>query len=133
MVSMEFIASVEQLHKILHYIRKQLEPMGFERKVLHHIELASEEALVNIIHHAYRDRPEKVEIQVRLSPTRAEIVFIDHGPEFNPLDIKPVDPALPIEEREIGGLGVHFMRKCVSEMRHERAGNKNVLTFIISK
>lgn len=133
MVSMEFIASVEQLHKILQYIKKQLEPMGFERKVLHHIELASEEALVNIIHHAYRDRPEKVEIQVKLFPARAEIVFIDYGPPFNPLDIKPVDPYLPAEEREIGGLGVHFMRKCVDEMRYERAGNKNILAFIISK
>ncbi|MBX7067232.1 MAG: ATP-binding protein [Parachlamydiales bacterium] len=130
---MEFVASIEHLHHILQWIQKQLGPAGFDRKVLHHVEVASEEALVNIIHHAYQDLPGKIDVQVRLFENQAEIVFVDHGPPFNPLDAEPVDPNLPLEEREIGGLGIHFIRKCVDLVHYERKHEKNVLTFIIQK
>lgn len=131
MVNMEFIASVDRLHKILEWIREQLKPMGLDRHAMHHIELASEEALVNIIHHAYKERPEKIEVQVKLLQNHAEMAFIDHGPPFNPLAAAPLNPNLSLEDREIGGLGIHFMRQCVDEMRYERVGKKNVLTFVI--
>ena len=131
MVDMEFKASIDQLHKILEWIAKQLKPMRFDHGMMHHIELASEEALVNIIHHAYQGRPEKVEIQVKLLPDRAEIFFEDCGPPFNPLNSLPIDLSQPLETRVVGGLGIHFMRKCVDDIRYARHGEKNVLTFVI--
>jgi anti-sigma regulatory factor (Ser/Thr protein kinase) len=128
---MEFTASLGQLHMILEWIRQQLKPMDFSPKVLHRIELASEEALVNTIQHAYQGRPEKVEIKVELFKTKAEISFIDHGAPFNPVNAKSIDQDLPLEEREIGGLGIHFIRRCVDEMHYSYTEQKNVLTFII--
>ncbi len=131
MVRMEFIASIDRLHEILDWIRKELEPMQFESSTLHRVTLASEEALVNIIHHAYQGRPEKVEIEVRCLKTHAEITFEDGGPPFNPLKAKAVDSTLPIEEREAGGLGIHFIRQCIDEVRYMRQKEKNILIFVI--
>ncbi len=129
---MEFRASIEELHLALLWIKEELKPMNFKLAQLHHVELASEEALVNIIHHAYQGRPEKVEIEVRLFPnSHAEISFVDYGPPFNPLEAKPVDHAQPLEEREVGGLGIHFIRKCTDEVRYARTKEKNVLTLVI--
>lgn len=128
---MEFTASLDELHSILEWIQQQLKPMGFESSLLRRIELASEEALVNTIQHAYQGRPEKVEIQVKLFKDRAEISFIDHGPPFNPLNSRHIDIDQSLEEKEIGGLGIHFMHNCVDEMRYSYTDKKNVLTFLI--
>ncbi|MBU6383093.1 MAG: anti-sigma regulatory factor [Verrucomicrobia bacterium] len=128
---MQFIARVEQLHDILQWIQEQLKPMGLSRETLRHVELAAEEVFVNIVRHAYQGRPEKMEIEVRLFPAYAEVAFFDHGPPFNPLNVERVDPTLPLEKREVGGLGIHLIRKCVSDLRYERLGKQNVLTLII--
>ena len=49
-----FSASLEQLHEMLYWIRDAAEKMGFGSSDLYKIELAAEEALVNVIHHSYR-------------------------------------------------------------------------------
>lgn len=128
---MEFIADLDHLHQMLSWIKVQLEPMKFEKRVLHKVELASEEALANIINHAYQGRSGKVEIVVNCFETRAEIAFKDNGPSFNPLKISDPDTSLPINKREIGGLGVHLIKQCVSDLFYTRVGNKNVLIFVI--
>ena len=128
---MEFIAKIDQIHCCLQWIKAELRSMDFDPTILHRLELASEEALVNIINHAYQGRPEKVEIWVNLFPkSHAEIVFKDHGPPFNPLDAQSAQD-LSLEERKIGGLGIHLMRKCVDEIQYSRIENHNVLVFII--
>ncbi len=130
---MEFIADVPHVRKILKWIEQQLRVHRFEPSQMRHIELASEEALVNIIRHAYQGRPETVEVEVRLFPTHAEVVFLDHGTPFSPLDAAPMDPNVSLTDRDIGGLGIHLMRKCVDAVRYERKGGKNVLTLVIRK
>lgn len=129
---MEFIANLEQLHMILKWITDELKSIGVESGSIHRIELASEEALVNIMNHAYQGRSEKVEIKVEsFANSHVEISFIDSGPPFNPLDAKPADLNQPIEKREIGGLGIHLIRNCVDDVRYMRDGEKNRLIFTI--
>ena len=52
-----FLAKVELLRSMLKWISDALLPMKLDQKALHKVELASEEALVNIIRHAYQNRP----------------------------------------------------------------------------
>lgn len=119
---------------MLQWIRARIAQMEFDSTTLNQVELASEEALVNIIHHAYQDRPEEVEIQVDAFPdNRVEIRFKDHGPPFNPIAERALDISSGLEEREIGGLGIHFIRKMMDEVRYSREGNFNVLILIKKK
>lgn len=129
---MKFIATVEQLRPILGWIREQIAQVGFDRTALHNIELASEEAVINIIHHAYQDSPETVEVVVHVLPEKigAEIVFKDFGPPFNPLETKAIDPTAEIEEREIGGLGIYFIRQLMDDVRYSRDRDQNVLVLV---
>jgi anti-sigma regulatory factor (Ser/Thr protein kinase) len=129
---MKFIANVEQLRPILAWIREQVAPLGFDRSTLHNIELASEEAVINIIHHAYRDSPETVEVMVQIPPEKnqIEIVFKDFGPPFNPLETPEINPFAELEEREIGGLGIYFIRQLMDEVRYTRERDQNVLVLI---
>jgi serine/threonine-protein kinase RsbW len=126
--SARFQAKIEQLHDMLDWIKTQLKQLPFDEKVLQRMELASEEAIVNVIRHG---RVEIIEIAVRLFPKKhAEIIFRDFGPPFNPLTEAPPVKNVPLPEREIGGLGIYFMRRCVDEVRYFRESSSNVLTLI---
>jgi anti-sigma regulatory factor (Ser/Thr protein kinase) len=126
-----FVAEIESLRTILDWIYEQLLPMEFDTRAHRQIELACEEAFVNIMRHAYRNLPEKVEVDVKVFPkSHVEIMIIDHGPPFNPLERPAPDLTLPLEEREIGGLGVHFIRQNVDEVRYKREGKFNILVLV---
>ena len=127
----QFHAILTELHPMLQWIRKGLESAHFDKSVLHKIELASEEALVNIIRHAYKDGSGMIEIRVHAKDGFAEITIRDQGPPFNPLGHDTsFDLSAGIEERKVGGLGILFMREYMDEVCYQRDGNANILTLI---
>ncbi|MBQ1603678.1 MAG: ATP-binding protein, partial [Oscillospiraceae bacterium] len=40
------------------------------------------------------------------------------------------DTSLAVEDREIGGLGIHLVRQLMDEIRYERVEGKNILTLV---
>ncbi|MDP1608783.1 MAG: ATP-binding protein [Chlamydiales bacterium] len=127
-----FHAQIDLLPSILGWIREILVEAGAKLPLIGHVELALEEALVNIIHHAYKDKPGDIEIQILSAPSQAiTIILKDQGPPFNPLtvDYTPPDPSLPLEELQEGGLGVFFMRQYLDNIVYKREASYNVLTL----
>jgi anti-sigma regulatory factor (Ser/Thr protein kinase) len=53
--------------------------------------------------------------------------FEDRGREFNPLEIGEPDLDIPLEERKLGGLGIHLVKKMVDEAKYRREGDRNIL------
>ena len=104
--------------------------MGFDSKHLYQIELASEEALVNVIHYSYADLGGVIEIGIETRSDRLLIRISDGGAAFNPLAKKTKQPNVSLEEREMGGLGLLFIRKCMDEVSYQRKGNRNILILI---
>jgi len=71
------------------------------------------------------------EILVSMSLDR-DVVTIrvqDTGRPFNPADAPAPNLELPIEERPVGGLGIHIVRSLTASLHHQRIGNRNVLTM----
>ena len=51
---------------------------------------------------------------------------------FNPLGIETPDTELSLEEREIGGLGIHLIRKMMDRVSYQRRIEKNVISVVKS-
>ncbi len=104
--------------------RKQGLPDG----VLQDLNLALGEVLTNIISYGYTDSGEH-EITVRLSiePGEMRVDVEDDGKPFNPLEAPEVDTTKPLEERALGGLGVHLVRKLTDGLEYQRHEGKNLL------
>lgn len=117
---------------MLSWIRQQLAQAGMDESSMHKVEIASEEALVNIIRHAYKNRAGDIEIHIQEGePFFVEITIRDHGPPFNPLERDiTFDRTAGIDEREVGGLGILFMREYMDEVRYRREEDANVLSLI---
>jgi serine/threonine-protein kinase RsbW len=120
---MTFPASLDSLHPLLHYLLEQLAPMAFTPKALRNIELAVEEAVVNIINHGYQHQPGDIQIHVHLfQDSHALIEIADTAQPFNPLEYNgEIDPS------KIGGLGIHMIKKCVDSAEYKRRDDHNVL------
>ncbi|MCX6235727.1 MAG: ATP-binding protein [Bacteroidetes bacterium] len=117
-------------------ITSELEILGevwdWSAKIIFNINLVIEELITNIIFYAYRDKDKhKITIGFNLDNNILRIRIEDDGVEFNPLlSNKPDDLNKSIEERKIGGLGIHFVRKLVDNVEYQRYEKKNVLTLI---
>jgi anti-sigma regulatory factor (Ser/Thr protein kinase) len=98
--------------------------------VVRDLNLALEEIFTNIVSCAYTDDREH-EITVRLSVQAEEVTaeVEDDGQSFNPLQAPEADIMSPLEERTIGGLGIHLVRKLMDAMAYKREGDKNLLTL----
>ena len=60
--------------------------------------------------------------------------MVDDGPRFDPLEEAPeFDPDLPIEERRIGGVGVHLVRTLVDDASYRYEDGKNRLILVIPR
>jgi anti-sigma regulatory factor (Ser/Thr protein kinase) len=53
----------------------------------------------------------------------------DRGAPFNPLLAPEPDLAAGLEQRDVGGLGIHLVRRLVNSMEYERREGQNYLTF----
>ncbi len=116
---------------MIHWVRLQLLSLGLNETNVRKTELASEEALVNIIEHGYQKNEGTIEVELHRFGTVIEIVLRDYGPAFNPLEREiSFNPLAPLEERKIGGLGILFIRQYMDEVRYRRERNANVLTLI---
>ena len=116
---------------MLAWIAAWAKRIGFQGKELHQLELASEEALVNIIHHAYSDRGGQIEISISHFGNGIRIEICDWGKFFNPQRFEPTAHLnKPLADRDIGGLGIHLMRQCLDELLYTRKGDKNILTLV---
>jgi anti-sigma regulatory factor (Ser/Thr protein kinase) len=100
---------------------------GLTEESSHEITLAVDEALANIIRHAYKDvYDQEIELNCHVRADHLEFILVDRG--------EPVDPARicgqPLDEVSLSGRGTHLIRAIMDEMHYERIPQGNQLTLI---
>ncbi|MBO7522085.1 MAG: ATP-binding protein [Opitutales bacterium] len=94
------------------------------------LNLVLEEIFANVCLHGYEKKGGVVEIEIAKAPKKITLKISDFAKAFNPLKQAPKpDLDANIEDREIGGLGVHFIKTFMDEASYERIGGKNILTL----
>ena len=111
----ELNASSEVLSPFRKELRQILSQAGWEKKTTEEILLAVDEALTNIIRHAYQGKPGKMTVSVTTADDKIEIVLEDRGQKFDPTQVP--SPELP--RHKPGGLGVHFIRTIMDQMLYD--------------
>ena len=99
--------------------------IGMERKALKKYEVAAEEAIVNILHYSQAN---DIEIVLSSQDSAFTIQLMDDGLPFDPTEHTPNNKT--IDERQIGGMGIHLIRHIVDEMHYERKKEKNILRMV---
>ena len=100
--------------------------------ILNHqdIQLSLEEIFNNILLYAYPDRQaHEISFQFNLENKVLWICIEDDGIPFNLLEVKEPELTTPLQERQVGGLGIHLIRSLMDEISYQRKNNKNILTI----
>ena len=108
------------------------ESHGWPMKWIMNLNLSLDELLTNVISYGYRD-DEEHEIRVTLTEEEGSLAVVleDDGIPFDPFSDAPVpDIGADVEERPIGGLGVHFVKSLMDEVAYERRDDRNRITLI---
>ncbi len=90
--------------------------------------LCLDEMLVNIISYGYPDGEEHlIDLHVVAGEDELVITLSDDGIPFDPFNREEPDTGLSVEERPIGGLGVHLVKNLMDNCHYERRGEHNVV------
>ena len=101
-------------------------------RVIFHLNLALEEVVSNIIRHGYGGREDgEVSLAIHLAPEAVVVTVEDDGVPFNPLELPDPDLTVPLEEREVGGLGVYLVRQLMHEVSYRAEGGRNILRMMM--
>lgn len=70
------------------------------------------------------------DVQVQLDGDLVRVTITDNGPPFDPLAFASPDTALSVEDRQIGGLGIHLARRMMDEVSYHRSDGQNVVVLV---
>jgi len=126
-------ARIESLEELMGFVSNSAQAAGFSGERIQEIDLAMEEALVNIFSYAYGGDPGgEVEVRCRMEAEATLIVdILDCGIPFDIRAAPAPDIRSEISERGIGGLGIMLIKKMVDEVKYRREGECNILTFVL--
>lgn len=123
----------DELELIRDFIEQMVPDWGLDTELAFKLNLILEEYINNLISYGFSDHlPHEISIEVFKGKTKIQVIVTDDG---NPFDITSVpendEIGKPLEERKIGGLGIHFIRKMAEEIVYKSEGGLNKLTFVV--
>jgi serine/threonine-protein kinase RsbW len=129
-VEKKFRATVEETLAARSWVAQGARSSSLGAERIMELELAVEEALVNVCSYAYPNRDGEFLVRILTGDKIVTVVIEDDGPPFNPLQSERPDLSVPLEERPIGGLGIHLIRQSASELQYQRKNSRNCLTLV---
>jgi anti-sigma regulatory factor (Ser/Thr protein kinase) len=125
--SLRLEARIENLEAMLAFVAESAGKLGWLGERLPNIELAVEEAAVNVCNHAYPEGEGFIELSAGGSRDSFMVVINDAGIPFDILAAPEPDLTADITEREIGGLGCFLIRSLTDRVSYRREGERNIL------
>lgn len=135
LLKLELQSNPELLCAVRGAVERLTETMGFPEPECRSVTRAVDEAMTNIIRHAYGNQPDQ---PIELTCFRAkradggesveglEIILKDQGAQVDPEDMH----GRPLDEIQPGGLGLHYIRQSMDVMEFTRTDGTNQLRLV---
>jgi len=127
-VSIDLKSNLSELEKLAQIVAEFGQRHHLSSQALFHTNLALEEILTNVISYAYDDSEEhQIIVCLRVEQGELTVEVEDDGRPFNPLEAPEPDIEKPLEERPLGGLGIHLVRNVMDRLEYRRQDGRNLL------
>lgn len=107
------------------------EELGLDMSAVFQLNLALEEAVVNVMNYAYPGKTGMpINLTVCVDKPLVTFTLSDEGVPFDPTAKEEPDLTLGAEDRPIGGLGIFLVNQIMKDVVYQRDSNKNVLKMV---
>jgi len=127
---LEFKARLDNLAEIRDFVGVAALALGLDGPAVEDIKVCVDEAATNIVKHGYRNHEGGLSVEVSREAGEIVIKIIDQAPPFDPDSAPRPDLGRPLNDRAIGGMGVHLIRTLTDGLSHAagpEGGNELVL------
>ncbi|MBJ3776348.1 ATP-binding protein [Acuticoccus mangrovi] len=126
------LTTMDDLDRMVEAVEAFGETQQLPMATVMHLNLILEELIANVINHGAA--PGGPRVAVSVSRDGADIVgeVRDNGIAFDPLSRPAPDVTMPLDERPIGGLGVHLVRTLTRDLSYRRDDAHNVTRFVLA-
>ncbi|MBM4466217.1 MAG: ATP-binding protein [Chloroflexi bacterium] len=107
-ISLHIAAELKNLAAICLFVEEVATALGVDPAIIPDVVLAVDEAASNIIIHGYQGQGGAVEIEVGQEGDALVIRLRDEAAPFDPTTVPAPDLTVPLEQRAVGGLGIHL-------------------------
>lgn len=119
---------LEQVTYVAERLAPLLESWQVSPRTAYRTQLVIEEVLSNVVRHGYpHGGAHEISIWVARAGENIVIRVCDDGVAFDPSAAPQVDVEQPLEERRVGGLGIHLVRQFVEQLEYRRLEGRNDL------
>lgn len=121
---------LKELERLGAFLSSLSGTMDMDDQTLFQVNLVCDELVTNIILYGYppeEARMHTIRIDMGLVPDGWELRITDRGVPFNPLLKSSPRVDLSVEDRSIGGLGIHFVKQVMNDIVYERLNEENIL------
>jgi anti-sigma regulatory factor (Ser/Thr protein kinase) len=127
----EISNKLEELANVIAALEEFSESAALNIGIATAAELALDELLNNIISYGYLDSDSHViTVEISVVNQTLQLVISDDGIPFNPFEQQTPDLESSIEERELGGVGIHLVKNVMDECSYQRLKERNVVTLV---
>ena len=128
--SIELTNDIKQVSQLTAFVDEVCEIVGVDMSTTMSLNLALEEAVVNVMNYGYpAGQVGHIEVKALANEMTLTFVISDDGIPFDPTAKSEVDTTLSVEQRPIGGLGIHLVRTIMDSINYERTRGRNILTL----
>lgn len=129
-ITIRLPADLKEIQRLNRLVRQFGELHDVPDRALYAVNLAMDELVSNVILYGYPE-PAGQEITAGLEVRGSDLfaTLEDSGRAFDPHTAPPPNLDAPLQERTVGGLGIHLVRSLMDGMEYRREGEKNVLTL----
>ncbi len=101
-------------------------------EIVFHLQLACDELLTNAVSYGFPDgHPPQIYLLISRKNNTIEAEIVDNGIPFNPLAQSEPDLTSSLDDRKIGGLGIHFIRTVISDLKYHRTEGWNHIEMVL--
>jgi sigma-B regulation protein RsbU (phosphoserine phosphatase) len=122
------LSEIENVKVRFNYFSKQA---GLSKDLRRKLNLVFDELLNNVISYAYDDGDaHEIKLDFELAGGHLTVSITDDGVPFNPFEADAPDTTIGLDERKVGGLGIHLVRSLMDKAIYQRRVDKNVVTLV---
>ncbi len=129
-------SDLSQLATISEFVAENARRAGVPEEAIFEIQMATDEACTNSIEHAYEGQSGEVRVCCWVEGDDFVVRVTDFGRRFDPNNVPMPDTEAPLESRNVGGLGLFFMRQLSDHVEFAfdpAQGNRTILRKRITR